>query len=76
MNAFLRFCIDWIVQALGCVAFYIIITTLVLFFIGMYLYIVEMVDDLRTTLHQLNGNFHSITKGIMMEIKFHSEILE
>lgn len=76
MNVFIRYYIDWIIQCTTCTEFYTMYCTSILFLVGMCLYITEMVNDLKTTLNDLNGDARTITKGIIGEIKFHRFILE
>lgn len=47
-----------------------------MFFIGIYLYIIEMVEDLRASLTNLTGNVDTITNGLVVEIQFHNDVLE
>lgn len=75
MNVFTRYYIDWLNQCLACIDFYIMYSTIALFLIGMCLYIMQMVDDLRLTLNELSDDVGAI-RGIMTEIRFHREILE
>lgn len=76
MNVFICYYIDWWVQLLSGLEFYLMYATIALFFIGMCFYLTGMADDLRTILHDLNGNAQTITNGIINEIKFHCEIFE
>lgn len=76
MDVFLRYYIDWINQLLASAAYYTLLSATVLFFVGMYLYIIEMVGDLRGTIHDLDTDCATITQKLIMEIKFHNEILE
>lgn len=55
--------------------YYIIVLTSALFFIGMCLYIGEMVDDLRATLLKLADARTVSTKRIVDEITFHNDLL-
>lgn len=76
MNVFLRYYIDWINQLLASAAYYTLLTVIVLFFVGMYLYIIEMVEDLREAVDELDADFEAITQKLIIEIKFHNQILE
>lgn len=76
MDVFVRYYIDWIIQFLACSGFYTLLTTVFLFFVGMNLYILEMVDDLRVTLNALDADMDTITQKIILEINFHNRILE
>lgn len=76
MDVFSRYYIDWINQLLACAAYYVLLSTVVLFFIGMYLYIIEMVDDSRVTMNDLDAASKTIAQNIIIEIKFHNETLE
>lgn len=76
MDVYLRYYIDWIVQFLACSAFYTLISTVFLFFVGMNLYILEMVDDLRVRMNDLNVEMDTIIQKIMIEINFHIGMLE
>lgn len=66
----------WLVQFLTCVMLGIILMTPALFFIGMCLYIDEMVADLRATLIELDAFSNVPTEKIIDEILFHNDLLE
>lgn len=76
MNEICRYYIDWAVQLLACIAYYALLTIIIMFFIGIYLYIIEMVEDLRASLINLTGNVDTITNGLVVEIQFHNDVLE
>lgn len=76
MDVVLRFYIDWINQLLASGAYYTALSIIVLFFVGMYLYIIEMVDDLRESVNDLDVDSETITQKLIIEIKFHNEIIE
>lgn len=76
MDVFSRYYIDWINQFLACAAYYVLLSAVVLFFAGMCIYIIAMVDDLRDTMNDLDVDANTIGRKIIIEIKFHNEILE
>lgn len=57
---------------------YITVTTSPVFYVGMCLYISEMVNDLRRTINALDGTMDSSTimRHLFQEIHFHNELLE
>lgn len=79
-NVFVRYYLDWLNQITALISHYIIIMviTLPVFYVGMCLYIAEMVNDLQRTVSMLDGatDTGTIAAGIIHEIRFHNELLE
>lgn len=75
-NNYARFYAMWLIQLLTCVMLGIILMTPALFFIGMCLYIGEMVADLRATLVELDAASNVPPEKIIDEILFHNDLLE
>lgn len=75
-NVVLWFYIDLFDQGVGTLAYYLMIATSVLLFIGPCLYIGGMVEDLKQTLAELKGDSDSMAKQLSIEIAFHNQLLE
>lgn len=77
-NVFVRYYLDWLNQLTALISHYIMVTTLPVFYVGMCLYIAEMVNDLQRTVSTLDGATGSgtIAAAIIHEIRFHNELLE
>lgn len=76
IDVVVRYYIDWSNQLCACSVYYLLLSTTAVFFIGMYLYMGEMSNDLRNKLKGLNGNFDMIARGIIEEIRFHNDLLQ
>lgn len=76
IDVVVRYYIDWANQLCACSVYYLLLSTTALFFIGVYLYMGELSNDLRNKLKELNGNFEMIARGIIGEITFHSDLLQ
>lgn len=68
--------INWLLQAITCIMYYIIVLTSALYFIGMCIYIDGMVRDLRVALFDLDDTPRISTKRIIDEVLFHNSLLE
>lgn len=77
-NVFVRYYLDWLNQLTALISHYIMVTTSPVFYVGMCLYVAEMVNDLQRTLSNFDDETDSrvITAGIIHEIRFHNELLE
>lgn len=70
-NVVLWYYIDWIDQLFCCATYYTMILTVVLFFVGMCVYIGGMVDDLKMTLSESQGD----SRELFAVIVFHNQLL-
>lgn len=61
---------------MATLAYYLMLSTNALFFIGSCIYIGGMVEDLKRTLYELKGDSESMSKKIFAEIEFHNQLLE
>lgn len=75
MSIFVRFYLDWIFQLFDCVMYLIILFTPAIFFIGVCLYIAEMVDDFGTSMSKLNEAKRKLTgQQFTEQILFHQKL--
>ena len=75
-NVFLWYYLDWMVDLLACIFYYVMMCTVALFFIGMCIYIGGMVEDLKLTLAELKEDSTTTTNRLSTEIAFHNQLLE
>lgn len=75
VNIFIRFYVNWAYHIATCSMYFIILFTPALFFIGMCVYIAEMVNNFRTSVTELNAAATKLTKQLFEEqILFHREL--
>lgn len=74
-NVHLWYYLDWIVQLCCCLSYYMMLCTIVLFFIGVSIYIGGMVDDLKMTITEFEDYTDTITNQLRIEITFHKQLL-
>lgn len=75
-NIVLRYYLDWFDQLLFTVAYYTMILTNALFFIGTCIYIGGMEEDLKLTLDELNCDSRMKPNQLFVEIAFHNHLIE
>lgn len=68
--------LDWLIQGSGTQAYYLIIATSVLFFVGSCLYMGGMVEDLKQTLAALDDDLDTMAEKLSTEVAFHNHVLE
>lgn len=68
---------DWFNEAFGSIPYCLILLTTGSLYVGMYLYINGMADDLQETLQQLaEAKQEHMWPTYVDEIRFHNEIIE
>lgn len=75
MNVFVRFYIDWTIQILYTTAFFVMVLTSALYFVGMSVYITGMLADLRAALAEF-ANVSTNTRSVIESILLHQRMLK
>lgn len=83
-NVYVIFSIDWLIQAVATFAYLLAIFVAATFYVGMFLYIRSMVNDLKAKLSEFEVFLYRKSKDrilqyghmLVNEIKFHNEIVQ
>ena len=75
-NVVFSYYLNWIYQFVGTIAYYTMLCTIALLFIGMCIYIGGMVEDLKLTISELDAGSDTFANQLSSEIAFHIQVLE